>query len=465
MASSTSETKPREGHALLPARIWLPLVVAGLFSAAILGVSEFSYRWFTGAQAGIGQGFILREKMLQLEKTVLEAQTAQRGYLLSRKNDYLGPFQKSVEAIRPLQREVLDLAYQDKAVRDRLTELSQLVALKLADMERSIKIASAEEFERTLAVLEGDEGRQLTEKIRAGFADLNKLVSQQMEMNTARWQDSIENTRSAIVTAVGLNVALIAMLALLLIREHRRTREETRVQSNVAERLESEVEKRTGELSSLSAFLQTNSEREKAALARELHDELGGILTPAKMDLAWLQGRLGGDAEYGERMNRLSKLIDQGIDLKRRIIEDLRPSLLDHLGLASALQWYVDEACKSANLECSLRIADNLERPPADLEIALYRIVQESVTNIVKHSKAKKIDLIVERTAKGLRVVIADDGVGIADLELAKKMSHGLAGMSHRVRSVRGTFDIRSHPGHGTRIDVFVPLEAKKAVA
>jgi signal transduction histidine kinase len=440
-------------------------VVAGLFSAAILGVSEFSYRWFTGAQAGIGQGFILREKMLQLEKTVLEAQTAQRGYLLSRKNDYLGPFQKSVEAIRPLQREVLDLAYQDKAVRDRLTELSQLVALKLADMERSIKIASAEEFERTLAVLEGDEGRQLTEKIRAGFADLNKLVSQQMEMNTARWQDSIENTRSAIVTAVGLNVALIAMLALLLIREHRRTREETRVQSNVAERLESEVEKRTGELSSLSAFLQTNSEREKAALARELHDELGGILTPAKMDLAWLQGRLGGDAEYGERMNRLSKLIDQGIDLKRRIIEDLRPSLLDHLGLASALQWYVDEACKSANLECSLRIADNLERLPADLEIALYRIVQESVTNIVKHSKAKKIDLIVERTAKGLRVVIADDGVGIADLELAKKMSHGLAGMSHRVRSVRGTFDIRSHPGHGTRIDVFVPLEAKKAVA
>src|SRR5262249_51213408 len=156
-------------------------------------------------------------------------------------------------------------------------------------------------------------------------------------------------------------------------------REETRMQSNEAERLESEVEKRTGELSSLSAFLQTNSEREKAALARELHDELGGILTPAKMDLAWLQGRLGGDPEYGERMNRLAKLIDQGIDLKRRIIEDLRPSLLDHLGLSSALQWYVDEACHAANLQCELHIAADLERMPGDLEIALYRIVQESV--------------------------------------------------------------------------------------
>ncbi len=466
MASSTSETKPLdEGQALLPARLWLPLVVAAIVSTAVLVVSELSYRWFTQAQADMGHGLTLRAKLLQLEKTVLEAETAQRGYLLSRKPLYLEPFQRSVDGIRPLQREVLDLAYGDKVVRDRVSELSQLIALKLAEMERTVKVASAEEFERTLAVLESDEGRQLMEKIRASFTELNRIVSEQMEINTARWQESMDTSRSGIVTAVGLNVALIAMLALLLIRDQRRAREQTRVQSSVAERLESEVERRTGELSSLSAFLQTNSEREKAALARELHDELGGILTPAKMDLAWLQGRLGGDAEYGERMNRLANLIDQGIDLKRRIIENLRPSLLDHLGLASALQWYVDEACKSANVECNMRIAENLERLPGDLEIALYRLVQESVTNIVKHAHAKKIDLHVERTAKGLRVVVADDGVGIADVEMAKKLSHGLAGMSHRIRSVHGTFDIRSHPGHGTRIDAFVPLEPKKIVA
>jgi len=224
-----------------------------------------------------------------------------------------------------------------------------------------------------------------------------------------------------------------------------------------------DIGRRTRELASLSAFLQTHYEREKARLARQLHDELGGILTPAKMDLSWLQGRLGATPEYGERMNRLSKLIDQGIDLKRRIIENLRPSLLDHLGLASALQWYVDEACKSANLECNLRVADNLERMPADLEIALYRVVQESVTNVVKHAKAKRLDLTVERGPKGLRVLVADDGVGIQDLEAAKKMSHGLAGMKHRIRSVNGTFDVRSQPGQGTQVDVFVPLEPKKA--
>jgi signal transduction histidine kinase len=97
---------------------------------------------------------------------------------------------------------------------------------------------------------------------------------------------------------------------------------------------------------------------------------------------------------------------------------------------------------------------------PADLEIALYRVVQESVTNAVRHAHAKRINLMVERTERGLSLSIADDGVGIVDIEAAKRVSHGLAGMSHRVRSVDGTIDIRSTPGVGTRIEVFVPLAA-----
>ena len=226
-------------------------------------------------------------------------------------------------------------------------------------------------------------------------------------------------------------------------------------------RLESQVAERTRELSSLSEFLQTHSEREKALLARELHDSLGGILTPAKMDLAWIEARLGADPEYGPRLKRLGALIDQGIDLKRRVIEALRPSLLDHLGLASALQWYVDEASRSAGIECDLHIGEGLERLSADLEIALYRLVQESVNNIVRHSRAKRIELSLDRTEQGLRLVVADDGVGIADLERAKRLSHGLAGMMHRVRSVGGTFDVRSGSGQGTRIEVFVPLKKR----
>ncbi len=212
-------------------------------------------------------------------------------------------------------------------------------------------------------------------------------------------------------------------------------------------------------LASLSNFLQTHSEREKALLARELHDSLGGILTPAKMDLAWLESRLGSEPQYTDRMKRLNALIDQGIDLKRRIIENLRPSLLDHLGLASALQWYVEDTCRTARLDCKMRISERLERLPGDLEIALFRLVQESLANTIKHAGAKAVDLVVDRTGKGLRVCISDDGIGIEDLDRARARAHGIAGMMQRMRSLGGTFDLITHPGRGTRIEVFVPLK------
>ena len=233
------------------------------------------------------------------------------------------------------------------------------------------------------------------------------------------------------------------------------------MQSIVDARVEAEVARRTQELASLSAFLQTNSEREKAALARELHDELGGILTPAKMDLAWLQSRLGEDPDFRERMGRLGNLIDQGIDLKRRVIEKLRPSLLDHLGLASALQWYVDETCRAATIEPHLHISKTLERLPPDLEIALYRLVQEAVTNAVRHSKAAHLDLTLERTPRGVHMTVSDDGIGIENLEAAKKAAHGIAGMNHRLRSINGTLDVHSLSGKGTRVEMFVPLAAR----
>jgi hypothetical protein len=213
------------------------------------------------------------------------------------------------------------------------------------------------------------------------------------------------------------------------------------------------------EVSSLSAFLQTHYEREKARLARELHDQLGGILTPAKMDLAWLQGRLGEDPVYAKRMARLAALIDQGFGLKRRVIEDLHPSLLDHLGLATAVQWFAEEACKAANMECHVDGSRAGGRLAPDLEIAMYRIVQESVANAVRHSQAKHVEVTLERADNGLRVTVRDDGVGIENLDSARKQAHGLAGMSQRMRALNGSLQVTSKRGEGTRIEAFLPLQ------
>jgi len=214
----------------------------------------------------------------------------------------------------------------------------------------------------------------------------------------------------------------------------------------------------SGDLSALSEFLQSRDERDKASLARELHDQLGGILTPAKMDLAWLRMRLGADPQYGDRMARLDALIDQAIDLKRRIIEKLRPSLLDHLGLPAALRWYADEACAKAGVEPHVAVDAGLGRLTPDVEIGCFRLAQEAVDNAVQHARASHLDLTLERTAAGLHMTISDDGVGIADLKAARRKSRGLAGMAHRVRSLGGTLEVRSPSGKGTRLEISIPL-------
>lgn len=223
-------------------------------------------------------------------------------------------------------------------------------------------------------------------------------------------------------------------------------------------KLVQELREENRRLAELSGFLQASAEREKSSLARELHDSLGGILTPAKMDLAWLDARIGSDSAYADRMKRLNALIDEGIDLKRRIIEKLRPSLLDHLGLAAALQWHVDDACRKANIGCKLLLSDELERLGPELEIALFRLVQESIANAVEHARAKNVELRVERVSEGLELCVADDGIGIADVAAARNLSRGLAGMLNRVRSLNGTIDIDTRPQAGTRIKIFVPL-------
>jgi signal transduction histidine kinase len=211
------------------------------------------------------------------------------------------------------------------------------------------------------------------------------------------------------------------------------------------------------DLRALVDFLQAGGEREKAALARELHDSLGGILTPAKMDIAWLKARLERDPQSLARLAQLEALIDEGIELKRRIIESLRPSLLDHLGLAAALKWHAENACRSARLDCHLHVSDDVERLPLDTEIVLFRVAQESLANVLGHASASCVDITFERTRAGTMLTVADDGVGIANVAAACGETRGLAAMQQRMRSIGGRLEVIGRPGRGTRVTAFLP--------
>jgi signal transduction histidine kinase len=291
---------------------------------------------------------------------------------------------------------------------------------------------------------------------RAWVALLGVLLAALASAVIAAWLARGSLTRIAVVFLALLAVGLLAALARLLAAEAMR-REWLRADAERhAKDLEGLIEARTRELSALSTHLQELSEKERSELARNLHDELGGLLTAAKMDLSWLQSRVPEPA-LQERLTQLGGVLDEAMDLKRRVVEDLRPSLLDHFGLPTALRAYVDAACAKAGLSAALSLAEEGATMPRETAIALFRIVQEGVTNVIRHAQARSLALRLALEGDTWRFTLSDDGHGFDTADAGLRGSHGLTGMRQRVRALGGRLEIESRPGAGTTLRVTIP--------
>lgn len=216
-------------------------------------------------------------------------------------------------------------------------------------------------------------------------------------------------------------------------------------------------EDRAQELSSLSHHLQALSEREKWELARKLHDELGGLLTAAKMDLSWLQSRLEG-AAIQERLSQLGGVLDEAMDLKRRVVEELRPSLLDHFGLPTAVRAYVESMCGKEGLSVVVDLVHGCESMSKEASIGLFRIVQEGLANIIRHAHAHTVKLDMHGDELSCVLTLTDDGRGFDADSPEFRWSHGLMGMRQRAEGLGGRLEIKSGVGVGTTLSVAVPL-------
>jgi signal transduction histidine kinase len=252
---------------------------------------------------------------------------------------------------------------------------------------------------------------------------------------------------------------LVGVAVHLVYRDLRRRTLQTAQLQEKQQQLEREVEEQNCQLVELSTHLQHVAEREKASLARELHDELGALLVGARMDISWAEQHLAaGDIDMKQRLSRVQKSLSAGIDLKRRIIEELRPTLLDNVGLVAALRWQFKETLARADLTCTEYFPDEEPKFTAEAGIALFRIAQEAFTNIAKHSGAKEVHVSLDIDEDTVVFRITDDGRGISDGSFSASDSHGLASMRHRVRALDGTFDVSSFPAGGTTLSVRIPV-------
>ena len=213
------------------------------------------------------------------------------------------------------------------------------------------------------------------------------------------------------------------------------------------------------DLRELSARVLEAREDEKARIARELHDELGQLLTALKMDLSWLREQVR-QGELAPKLEEMGRLLDQTVSSTRRISADLRPLMLDDLGLADAASWLVDDFGKRYGIASRIEInADGgLEHLSKNVSTTVYRAIQESLTNIARHSGAKNAWVLLAAENGSLEVEVEDDGRGIAPQDLAKTRSLGLKGMRERIAFIGGSFEVARAPRGGTRLRIRVPM-------
>jgi signal transduction histidine kinase len=234
--------------------------------------------------------------------------------------------------------------------------------------------------------------------------------------------------------------------------------------------LERRVAARTAEIRELAHHLEAVRETERKRIAREIHDELGSILVALKMDVNWLERRVG-DAAQRDAMQakctRMGGLVDTAVDAVGRIITDLRPSILDHQGLWAALEWQAQEfegACSDdTSVDFKMHVAADVAPPGGGLAIAVFRIFQEVLSNVARHAQARNVAIRIDVDAPPAPVLylqVRDDGRGAPPEALADPRSYGVMGMRERAAQFGGRLGIESLPGRGTTVRLVMPIGA-----
>jgi signal transduction histidine kinase len=448
---------------LRESRGMIGLALALLAALVLIGINEAGYSRSNGALQQIEQYTGTRNTVNKLLQHVLDAETGSRGYLLTGDPRYLEPYNAALAEITANLDDLAKAYPANTPEAGMLVQLTRNVQRKLAEMDLSVRMRKQGNEEAWKFVLLTDVGKEHMDAIRDQAGRLSDSA-------TARMVDAQHQVEHTLGLARG-GIAIVTLAALLAFALY--LRQTTRLklageQQQAAlqqerDLLESQVRERTATLAQLATHLQQVREEERGHLARELHDELGALLTAAKLDVARLKSKLGTPPpEVTQRLQHLTESLNSGIALKRRIIEDLRPSSLSNLGLTAALEILAREFSERSGFE----VASSLESVELDeqAQLTVYRTVQESLTNIGKYAEPKQVEISVRDYSNHVEVEIRDDGKGF-DVRAAKPSTHGLAGMRHRVEAAGGRLVVQSAPGRGTRITATMPKLPAAAVA
>ena len=390
---------------------------------------------------------------------IRDADTSQRDYLLTGDPGYLAPYRQAVTKLDSTLDDMQQGYAGNAAALASIGTLRTLTGRRLGEIEATLAVYNAQGAGRAIQLVRTDLGKRVMADIRAIVGEMQAAQTRDIAAATAGWSDDVHLTRWLTSTGAALNIILVLIASwLAYIDMQRRMRETARLRGQKHE-LEQLVDDSTKDLATLSTHMLTVAEREKARLARELHDELGGLLVASHMDLSWVERYLAPlDPAIQLRMKRIHQNLSAGVDLKRRVVEELRPTLLDNMGLFAALRWQLKETCQASGLTVSESYPAQEPRFSPDASIAVFRILQEALTNILKHAGASAVDVAVAMDETTFTLSITDNGRGILPERLKANGSHGLASMRHRIAALGGTFNLQCPASGGTTLTAHLPL-------
>jgi len=433
--------------------ISMPLAV--LAACILIFINETGYKRSTAALQEIATASRTRGSLNKLLQHMLDAETGQRGYLLTGDPRYLEPYDNALADISQTMDSLREVYAPDPEESKTLAQLGRNVQRKLTEMDLSVRMRKQGNEDAWKFVLTTDVGKEHMDAIRDHAIALITSAAGRMELGQLQVNRALQLSR--------IGIAAVAMAGLLAFYLYLR---QTNALTVAAERqqealqkerdlLEQQVRERTASLAELATHLQLVREEERGHLARELHDELGALLTAAKLDVARLKSKLGvGTPDLQERLKHLTETLNSGIALKRRIIEDLRPSSLSNLGLVASLEILAREFGERSGVEVAT-VLDEVQLDESR-QLTVYRLIQESLTNIGKYAQASLVDISLRRYDTHVEVEISDNGIGF-DAAQVRPSTHGLAGMRHRVEAAGGRLSVQSAPGKGTRILAMMP--------
>ena len=433
-----------------------------LAAVAALGmflISESSYQQASNRFDALGTQDVARTTIQTLWRSLTDAETGQRGYLLTNRKEYLKPYAQAQGRVAESLDWLTRYYATEPATRALMAQVTTASRNKLAELAETNRLHDEGKEQAWRELVLSNIGAEQMDAVRGFSAQLLNLETSKVEDGRKNVQQTLLLNRIGVTAMAAMSLLALFMYlrqttALVRLREEQR-----RVIQDERDLLGVVVRRRTGQLTELTRHLQSVREDERSHLARELHDELGALLTSSKLDVARLKSRLGVlTPEVAERLRHLNDGLNSGIALKRRIIEDLRPSSLSNLGLVAALEILVREWGERSDL-----VVDS-ELEPVDLrasaELTVYRLVQEALTNISKYARASTVQVTLVEAGGRVRVAVRDNGVGF-DVNESRTSAHGLLGMRYRLETEGGSLLLTSSAGAGTLIEADLPVSAE----